>query len=268
MNTNNNFAFCQAVWETSPVLKRPFINQNLLRNPLYAQNAQKCLESEKVVIGDFHAVDPGSISHPDNMTSFYATLLSIAAQKNVDYKGDPMSNVFVPVFSSFETDRRPVAVLLAVIHWAAFLKNVLPPNVQGVVAVLDNGCDTPFTYQIDGENVHVVGPGDLHDSSFDGEVVSASFLDHSLNIADGTKYGLDLSQDDCPITLRVYPSQSFYETYEKNTPFVVTFSVAMVFVFTFFMVRLSFVPITFIFQPRNSNSFTLYHLVSTLRSTC
>lgn len=170
------------------------------------------------------------------MTSFYATLLSIAAQKNVDYEGDPMSNVFVPVFSNFESDRRPVAVLLAVIHWAAFLKNVLPPNVQGVVAVLDNGCDPPFTYMIDGENVHVVGSGDLHDSAFDGDVFTASFLDSSLNIADGTKFGLDLSQDDCPIRLRVYPSRTFSETYEKNTPFVVTFSVAMVFVFTFFMV--------------------------------
>lgn len=176
----------QPVWQTSPVLKRPFVNQNLLHNNLYASGARECLESEKVIFGGFDTAPAGPASHPNTKTSLYASLLSIAAEKNVEYHGDPMSTVYIPVFSSFETSRVPVAVLFAIINWASYFENVLPPNVKGMIAVIDNNCDPPFTYQIDGEKVQKMGPGDLHEDKFENYERGTDFLAH-LNIADGTK---------------------------------------------------------------------------------
>ena len=219
------------VWQTSPVLKRPFINQNLFHNHMFAKAARTCLETETVVIGGFDRAPAGDSSHPDSLTSFYASLLSIAAEDFVQYQGDPFSQVYLPVFSSFRTTRAPVAVMMAVLHWAAYFKNVLPPNVQGIIAVLDNSCDESFTYMINGEEVNPIGPGDQHERRFDYLQKHASFAEN-LNIADGTKYGLNLDQDECPITLNVYPSQTYYDQYNTNTPAIVTLSVAIVFVIT------------------------------------
>jgi len=168
------------------VLKRPFVNQNLFHNALYANASRQCLESEQVIFGGFDIAPVGGSSHPDTRTSLYASLLSISAEQHVEYQGDPMSAVYLPVFSSFQTSRTPVAVLIAFINWAAYFKNVLPPNVKGIVVVLDNHCNEPFTYQIDGEDVKIVGRGDLHARRFDAHERTADFS-QNLNIADGTK---------------------------------------------------------------------------------
>lgn len=170
------------------MLKRPFVNQNLFHNSLYADGARACLESAEVGFGGFDTAPAGSANHPNSKTSFYASLLSITAEKEVEYEGDPMSNVYLPVFNSFETGRRTVAVLTALVNWGAYFENILPPNVKGILVVLDNGCDEPYTYQINGEEVKRLGPGDLHSGRFSEFKREADFLSH-LNIADGTKVG-------------------------------------------------------------------------------
>lgn len=150
-----------AVWETSPILQRAFVNQNIFReNPYFeGSHAFECLESGQVIIGGFKTAPVGNSSHSNALTSFFASLLSIDAEKNVEYQGDPMSNVFMPIFSSFQPDRKTVAVLTSTFNWASFWKNVLPPTNEGVVVVLDNGCDESFTYEVNGEDVVLIGPG-------------------------------------------------------------------------------------------------------------
>lgn len=44
-----------------------------------------------------------------------------------------------------------------------------------------------------------------------------------------------LNTEDCPYSIRVFPSQVFYDQYNSRTPTSVTIAVAMVFVFTTFM---------------------------------
>jgi len=143
------------------VLQRAFVNQNIFRkNPYFeGSHASDCLETGEVIIGGFKTAPVGGSAHSDPLTSFYASLLSIDAEKNVEYQGDPMSNVFMPIFNSFQPDRTPVAVLISTFTWASFWKNVLPPTNQGVIVVLDNGCDESFTYEINGEDVVLVGAG-------------------------------------------------------------------------------------------------------------
>ena len=62
-----------------------------------------------------------------------------------------------------------------VIHWARYFTDLLPDNIRGLVFVLDNGCDEPFTYQIDGGMVTPLGHGDLHSTKFDHSMRTASF---------------------------------------------------------------------------------------------
>ena len=57
-------------------------------------------------------------------------------------------------------------------------------------------------------------------------------VDH---IADGTETGIKFNQGSCPYTLHVYPSQIYYQSHMTKDSIVITFSVAMVFLFTIFM---------------------------------
>jgi len=110
----------------------------------------------------------------------------------------------------------------------------LPETSKGVIFVLENGCDDPFTYRIDGREVTPVGHGDLHDHNFDKYMRSGSFADVET-IADGTKEGMNLHYNKCPYSIRVYPSQDMVELLTNNTPAVVTVSVAIAFVFVVLM---------------------------------
>jgi class 3 adenylate cyclase len=219
-------------------LKRRVVNRNIFKTPRYAAAAKACLEDQAVTLGGFDFAPAGDTSHPNRVTSLNAALLSIAAKEEVTYQGDPMTHVFLPVFESFQHghnagNRTGVGVILAIIHWASYFKEILPPNAQGIVLVLDNGCDGTFTYWIDGLEVRSIGPGDQHSIKFDDMVKSVS-LAEGLEIAKGTRLGLRLNYGDskCQYDLRVYPSQQFHDEYNTTTPIIMTFAVAMVFVFT------------------------------------
>jgi class 3 adenylate cyclase len=223
------------------VFKRRLVNRNIFRTEMYAETAKACLETEQVVLGRYYSAPAGNTSHPNMMTSLNAAMLSIAAKKEVTYAGDPMTNVFLPVFDSFKdgdtsTKRTIVAVMTALIHWESYFKEILPPNVRGLVLILDNGCDGTFTYRIDGLDVRSIGFGDHHRNKFD-EYERSTSLTEGLNIAAGTRLGLELKYggSGCQYDLRVYPSQEFYDEYNTSTPIIMTSAVAMVFVFTAFM---------------------------------
>jgi class 3 adenylate cyclase len=217
------------------------VNENLFSIPSVSLPAGICLEEESVVLGGFDTAPAGDVSHPDSTTSLYATMLSIAAKKAVNYTGDPMSKVYFPVYDSFKdgdagTPRTTVAVIMAVIQWASYFKEILPPNVQGLVLVLENGCGGEFTYRIAGKEVRNIGFGDHHRTKFD-DIMRSTSLSNGLKIAPGTRLGLELDNgdSDCLYTIRVYPSQEFYDEYNTNTPIIITSAVALVFIFTALM---------------------------------
>lgn len=213
------------------MLKHNTVNQNLFRDVLYKEGTQKCIDSEAVVIGRFDTSEPGGPSSSNPLTSFYSTLLSIDANETVRYQGDPMSSIYFPVFDSFTSSRTPVAVIIDVILWASYFKDILPPNVKGVVAVLENSCDGAFTYVLDGDSVYPVGRGDQHEARFDYLERTTSFRE-ILQVPDGTALGLDLNKDYCPVKLRVYPSPEYHDEYITSSPSLYTVYYAIIFVFT------------------------------------
>ena len=76
-------------------------------------------------------------------------LLLRSVVSSVEYFGDPMAQIFLPIFDSFNrTTRKPVALITALVHWRAYFRDILPANIKGVDVVLENTCDGFFTFQV------------------------------------------------------------------------------------------------------------------------
>jgi hypothetical protein len=218
-------------WQTSPVLQSSLTNENLFAEEPFAKPSRHCVAEGALVIGGFVIAPRGSSSHTNMNTAVLATLQSIAAGTQVDYEGDPVSYLAIPIFDTFDVNtRQVVAVIKSTIHWRSYLVNLLPSNVNGVTVVLENECDGFFTYEIQGKVANVVGSGDQHQTQFDDYGMTGRFTIETIE--DGTIQGLQLNQDGCPYFIHVYPTQIYYESFQGNDSWIVAVSLAVVFAFT------------------------------------
>eukprot|EP00934_Nitzschia_sp_Nitz4_P004266 Nitzschia sp. Nitz4//scaffold216_size36101//31917//35797//NITZ4_007786-RA/size36101-snap-gene-0.13-mRNA-1//1//CDS//3329542209//4256//frame0 len=221
-------------WQTSPVLQSSVVNENLFEEESFASIVRDCIENEAAVLGGFVMSPAGNVSSSNMHTAFFATIQSIAAGRQKDYQGDPMSHLVIPIFDKLTgTDRTVMAVLRSTIHWTTYLNGILPSTVKGVTVVIKNECDGYFTYSVEGADASVVGEGDLHDSGFDAYMVEGNFLTET--ITDGTLNGLQLNQEGCPYSFRVYPTNTFHDLYITSNPQRISIAVAVVFLFTILM---------------------------------
>ncbi len=205
-------------------------NRNLVRLNMTVQ-PMTSIETQRILISELVMAPPGNLNSEDANSAVFSFLLSAAKQEIVNYGGDPMSLISLPIFDSFEQDRQTVAVMVAWIKWTTYFESVLPETVRGIVAVLSDSCGGFYTIQIDGAHVSLLGQGDLHDPTFNDKNWTSSFH-KDQKVHDGTIFGVLLDQRVCNIALDVYPSQAFYDSYDANTPTVITLSVAFIFVFT------------------------------------
>lgn len=204
------------------------INQNRASN---SEGALRCLEEHAVVFEGMQYSRPGFGNDIDPYTAEIAWLLRLANEKKTKYEGDIFSTVYFPVHDSFAEVPKAVAVVRVIIHWARFFKHLLPETVKGIIVVLDNSCDEPYTYEINGGDVIPVGHGDLHDPEFDDSMTFATFRDVKT-IPDGTTDGMRLGDGECPYQIRIYKSMKFRSLFITSQPVIITVSVAFVFVFT------------------------------------
>jgi hypothetical protein len=108
----------------------------------------------------------GNALHGNYMTRLFATLLSIDYGKPMDYQGDPFSFIYFPIFDSFEEDTNTaVGVVFVVVSWADYFGDLLPDHIVGLTIVLENGCDSAFTFAVNGKDVIFIGEGDHHDKN-------------------------------------------------------------------------------------------------------
>jgi hypothetical protein len=161
-----------------------------------------------------------------------------------EFLGDPASSTAYPVFDSFGEDRKVAGVLATNIYWRLFFTDTLPRGVDGIICVLENTANQTFSFQLDGPEVTYLGNRDYHDAQYnymgEGEDVTSYVLDQAT--PENRAYtAVNLNGASISYKLRVYPSQVFEDEYVNNKPFVYTFVVAMVFVFTssIFVVSLS-----------------------------
>jgi hypothetical protein len=193
-------------WQSNPVLRKDPVNQNILSHALHGSFVQRCLDTGHAVLGNFENAPAGSIRHPNKTTALLATLRSFVEKEEVEYLGALFSMLYLPIFDTFGPNRQVVAVLQAIVHWRAFLRKILPDNVQGVTVVLENSCDGFYTYEINGRDAAVLGFGDSHDPKYD-HYERVVFFDVEQTIVDGTENGLPIDLSACVYSLHVYPSQ-------------------------------------------------------------
>lgn len=215
---------------------RELANWDVLSYPDYAPYVAHAAATGQATFGGIDVANPGDINSPELTPSFYAFLLSYAAGKSANYTGDPFSSFYVPVFDSFDDDRRVVAVFLGVLQWAAYFEGVLPANSPPLTVVLENSCEGPFTYIVSPDDVQFVGQGDLHDTKYDDVEEKATF-DDLIAIKDnnGVNLGLDFNQELCQYTVRIFPTSEFENEYKTGLPILVTIAVGAVFLFAVLM---------------------------------
>ena len=223
-------------WQMFPVLESSMVNENLLENPKVSKPVQASIESRSAVLSGFHSATPGKTSNPDWTTAFFATLESMTEGKQVEYAGDPMSHIVIPIFDSLNgTDRgKVVGVLKAKFHWTDHLEDILPASDYGYRVVIENDCDltgeNSFTYQVDGPMVKILGKGNRHDPKFAQYLVDGYFSDEFIK--DGTPQGLNYSDEFCPYVFHIYPTQALCDKYLTDVPMILSLSMSVIFVFT------------------------------------
>ena len=220
-------------WQFSPILPPPldFVNFNLVSHPEFGEYIQRAALTGQISLGGLNTGPPGGIDHPNILTNFMAHLFSFVKGKTVNYTGEPLTSVSVPVVDSFHEGRKTVAVILSFLRWGSYFEGILTDNTQPVDVVLSNTCEGPFTYEIRGEDAVFLGKGNLASSKYEDMMISID-LDERKFIIEPNTIALTLNQELCRYTLRVYPTKEADEHYNNFLPLIITLTVAAVFLMT------------------------------------
>ena len=186
----------------------------------------------QIVFGGLDTAPPGGMEDPDPVTGFYATVFSFHLEKNVNYTGEPVSSVYVPIVDAFAKDQRTVAIILATLRWESYFENILTDSSPPVRIVLSNTCEDIFTYEIRGSQASFVGKGNLADSEYEDMVMSVNLDENNDLIIEPNTIALTLNQDLCKYTLHIYPTQEGDDYHNNFFPLIITLTVAAVFFMT------------------------------------
>jgi hypothetical protein len=207
------------------------VNFNLYKFGPYGQYINISATTQQITLGGLDTAPPGGIYSHDEITAFFAELLSFHAGKTVNYTGEPLSSVFVPIVDSFGDDRKAVAIIFSIVRWSSYFEGILASSSQPVHVVLSNSCQGAFSYQIRGESVSFIGKGNLANSNYE-EMAMSVHLDATKFIVEPHTIALTLNQDLCKYQLKVYPTEEADEYYSTALPLIITFTVAAVFLVT------------------------------------
>ncbi len=207
------------------------MNLNFVSHPVYGKFIRRAAVTGQISLGGLNTGPPGGIKHPDIFTSFMAHLFSFHEGSSVNYTGEPVGSVSVPVVDSFGDDRKTVAVIVSNLPWISYFEGILTDDTQPVDVVLSNTCEEAFTYKIRGEEVVFIGKGNLASSKYDDMMLSVD-LDESKFIIEPNTIALTLNQDVCAYNLRIYPTTEGDEHYNDFLPLMITLTVAAVFLMT------------------------------------
>lgn len=129
----------------------------------------------------------------------------------------PHTPLIYPVFRELNSEASGiVAMVVNVLPWDNYLKGALPPGAT-VYAVLHNSLGQSFTYIVKGNQATYVGPGDMHDPTYDNfdYVIDVNSIVGGSDAADmSKKEELSLNR----YWLDVYPTQELEAQHNSNLP--------------------------------------------------
>jgi hypothetical protein len=175
-------------------------------------------------------IEPGLDQTSTKDFAFTDALLQ-AGGKNGGYEaGEPLTEIYYPVFENFDTDgqsRKVKAILSALTYWRTYFENVLPDRVKGVVVVIRNTAGQAFTYQINGKEATFLAMEDVHDPSYDSFVLKANYSSFTESEEMKPEYGIDTS--DMMYMIEIYPSTTMEDIYVTSVP--ILYAMAMIGIF-------------------------------------
>jgi len=187
----------------------------------------------QITLGGLDTSSPGDMDDPIVKTAYVAKFLSFHTGKRVNYTGEPMSTVFIPVVDSFEDDRKTVAMIMAYFQWRTYFENIFSDSNQAADVVLSNTCDGDFTYHIQGGTASFAGKENLADPEYKDMVVTVDLdLNDRQFVIEPNTIKLTLNIDLCRYSLHIYPTMESEDLYHSMLPLITTLTVAAVFVMT------------------------------------
>lgn len=231
-------------WMGSPVIPYYYpYNWNSLAYPAFAKGLLHTIHNKSLVVTAVanHADpnDPEAVSQA-NVTSDWAIPYLYPGED----PNEPFSDMYYPVIDNFDdesvlidtsTNQPALGAVAFSFYWRHMLKNILPPYSKGLITVFENPCNNnqQFTYRIDGPTPTFLGFGDWHQPKFDDLATSASLstLTQSPKRGDYSYTGVPMTDQFCPWTLTVYPSDSMESAFVTYAPIWFALGSTCIFVF-------------------------------------
>lgn len=146
---------------------------------------------------------------------------------------DDLSRNAVLATGSTNLTAPTVGMLAIPIYWRSLIRDILAVGCDGIVVVVHNACNQPFTYQINGNQVVYLGVGDKHDVKYDELVIISKVVDLKSFALRNSRYsGAAIDVDYCPYTLNVYPSDTMKSAFVTKDAIIFAVSVSLIFCFS------------------------------------
>lgn len=164
------------------------MNFNRLSDNGFAEELAIVKHKKKATLSPSFFFEPGIDLQSTQDFEFTDELLQAgpgAGASSKNYESEPLSYIHYPIFDKFGPEQNTTAVLSATVFWTGYFANVLPENVKGIVAVVENNEQT-FTYRIDGEEATFLGMEDFHDTRYDHMELSSRYSTFNSDTSTGS----------------------------------------------------------------------------------
>mmetsp|Transcript_5375 Transcript_5375/g.13548 ORF Transcript_5375/g.13548 Transcript_5375/m.13548 type:complete len:966 (+) Transcript_5375:122-3019(+) len=227
------------IWQMSPppFLSWPVVNLDWLsdENEMQRQEAMTTLRHQVFMpVEDLSFMTGTAVNEADH-EAFHARLVDWKRDESTSAYDHPHSFALGPVFEVVNDEQSDiVGQVTAVIAWDFYLVDLLPEGVDNITVTIRNTCNQSFSYLIGGRSAFYIGPGDLHEESYDNMEVSVDF--YGFDDVETVKQMSD--QDVCLYSFHIYPTKAFEDEYRSNEPMVLAALIGSAFLFmvvSFFM---------------------------------
>eukprot|EP00934_Nitzschia_sp_Nitz4_P007725 Nitzschia sp. Nitz4//scaffold15_size197535//172064//174438//NITZ4_001607-RA/size197535-processed-gene-0.33-mRNA-1//1//CDS//3329537802//7715//frame0 len=215
-------------WQFSPVNPTPFVvNYNALSHPTRSAPIRALMENPQLLVTE--AWDYADSSDPRTYGKKLALNLFLQHGNSnlTEYDYGPVSDLYVPVFDSFDDDASLVAELTSYLYWQVYFEDILSEGDTGIDVVLENTCNQSFTYQIHGKEAVYVGQGMQVDEAYSHLEVVTGYGPFKSNVKPE-----DAAEGECLYRIRIFPTESLETQYVTSQPRRFALTLAGMFLFT------------------------------------